>query len=186
MMTEESNVREKAQGNERKLYMSAWESFFVTAGGAAAVLAGLIFVGISINLQKLLERTIVSRGAWVSLLTLVEILIVSLFMLIPEQKFPVLGAEVGGSGLICWVVMTIVTINQFKHARKDGFPEGQTWYGRLAMILLSQFITVPFIVGGVLLLFNRASGIYWTLPGILSALPYSLYMGWVLTVEVNR
>jgi len=30
------------------------------------------------------------------------------------------------------------------------------------------------------------SGVYWTLPGLLSALPYSLYMGWVLTVEVNR
>ncbi len=166
--------------------MTAWESFFVTAGGAAAVLVGLIFVGISINLQKLLERTIVSRGAWVSLLTLIEVLIVSLLMLIPEQKLPALGAEVGGIGLICWIVMTIVTLYQFAHARKDGFPEGQTWYGRLAMILLSQLITVPFVVGGVLLLLNRESGISWTLPGILSALPYSLYMGWVLTVEVNR
>jgi hypothetical protein len=116
--------------------MSAWESFFVTAGGAAAVLAGLIFIGISINLQKLLERTLVSRGAWVSLLTLVEVLIVSLLMLIPEQPLPALGAEVGGVGLMCWIVMTIVTIHQFKHARQDGFLEGQTWYGRLVMLLL--------------------------------------------------
>lgn len=166
--------------------MKAWESFFVTAGGAAAVLAGLIFVGISINLQKLLERTIVSRGAWVSLLTLIEVLIVSLLILIPEQSLAILGSEIGGTGLICWLVMSIVTIHQFKHARKDGFSEGQTWYGRLAMILLSQLITVPFMVGGVLLLLNREIGIYLTLPGILSALPYSLYMGWVLTVEVNR
>ncbi|GHO50767.1 hypothetical protein [Ktedonospora formicarum] len=166
--------------------MTAWESFFVTAGGAAAVLAGLIFVGISINLQKLLERTVVSRGAWVSLLTLIEVLIVSLFMLIPEQPLVALGAEIGGIGLICWIVMSIVTMHQFKHAHKDGFFEGQTWYGVLGMLLLSQLITVPFIVGGVLLLLNKESGIYWTLPGILSALPYSLYMGWVLTVEVNR
>lgn len=166
--------------------MSAWESFFVTAGGAAAVLAGLIFVGISINLQKLIERTIVSRGAWVSLLTLIEVLIISLLMLIPEQPLAALGAEVGGVGLICWIVMTIVTIYQFVHAGRDGFPEGQTWYGRILMILLSQLITVPFMVGGVLLLLNIEGGIYWTLPGFLSALPYSLYMGWVLTVEVNR
>jgi hypothetical protein len=166
--------------------MKAWESFFVTAGGAAAVLAGLIFVGISINLQKLLQRTIVSRGAWVSLLTLVEVLIVSLLMLIPEQPLAVLGAEVAGIGLACWVVMSIATIRQFTHAGQDGFSEGQTWYGRLAIILLSQLITVPFVVGGFLLLLNMESGIYWTLPGFLSALPYSLYMGWVLTVEVNR
>ncbi|MBE3558183.1 MAG: hypothetical protein IMW89_03040 [Ktedonobacteraceae bacterium] len=106
--------------------MKAWESFFVTAGGAAAVLAGLIFVGISINLQKLLQRTIVSRGAWVSLMTLVEVLVVSLLMLIPEQPLVVLGAEVVGIGLICWIVITIVTIYQLAHARQDGFPEGQT------------------------------------------------------------
>lgn len=166
--------------------MSAWESFFVTAGGAAAVLAGLIFVGISINLQKLLQKTIVSRGAWVSLLTLVEVLIVSLFMLIPEQPLVALGAEVGGIGLICWIVITIVTIYQLARAGQDDFPEGQTWYGGLAMILLSQLIAAPIVVGGVLLLLNMKSGVYWTLPGILSALPYSLYMGWVLTVEVNR
>jgi modulator of FtsH protease len=166
--------------------MQVWESFFVTAGGAAAVLAGLIFVGISINLQKLLERTIVSRGAWVSLLTLMEVLLISLFVLIPEQSQVVLGIEMGGIGLICWVIICIVIFYQFAHSHRDGFLEGQTWQGRLAMILLSQLITVPFIIGGILLFLNNASGIYWALPGILSALPYSLYMGWVLTVEVNR
>lgn len=166
--------------------MKGWESFFVTEGGAAAVLAGLIFVGISINLQKLLARTAVSRGAWVSLLTLMEVLIVSLLMLIPEQPLEALGAEVGGIGLICWIVITFVTIYQLARARQDSFPEGQTWYGGLGMILLSQLITLPVMIGGVLLLLNIGSGIYWILPGLLSALPYSLYMGWVLTVEVNR
>ena len=166
--------------------MAAWESFFVTAGGAAAVLAGLIFVGISINLQKVLARTVVSRGAWVSLLTLIEVLMVSLFILIPEQPLPILGAEIGSVGLLCWIVMTIVTLYQLARARQDGFPEGQVWYGKIAMILLSQLITLPFVIGGLLLLLNIKSGIYWTLPGTLSALPYSLYMGWVLTVEVTR
>ena len=166
--------------------MRVWDSFFVTAGGAAAVLAGLIFVGISINLPKLLARTIVSRGAWMSLLTLIEVLIVSLLMLIPEQPLTVLGAEVGGISLVCWIVITIVTVHQLARARQDNFPEAQTWYVGLGMILLSQLITVPVVIGGVLLLLNMESGVYWTLPGLLSALPYSLYMGWVLTVEVNR
>ena len=63
--------------------MKAWESFFVAEAGAAAVLAGLIFVGISINLQKLLSKRLLSRAAWVSLLTLVEVLMIASFMLIP-------------------------------------------------------------------------------------------------------
>jgi hypothetical protein len=33
-------------------------------GWAAAVLAGLIFVGMSINLHKWLAKTVISRGTW--------------------------------------------------------------------------------------------------------------------------
>ena len=36
--------------------MSAWESFFVAEVGASAVLVGLVFVGLSINLDKIHSR----------------------------------------------------------------------------------------------------------------------------------
>src|SRR6266487_2625972 len=129
--------------------MKGWESFFVAEAGAAAVLAGLIFVGISMNLQKLLARQLVSRAAWVTLLSLVEVLLVSSFMLIPEQPLWALGAEVGGVGLIFWIVMTIMTISQLARSRQENFAEGQSWYGRLGIMVLSQLITVPFIIAGV-------------------------------------
>ena len=166
--------------------MKAWESFFVAEAGAAAVLAGLIFVGISINLQKLLSKRLLSRAAWISLLTLVEVLMIASFMLIPGQPLEALGAEVGIVGLLCWIVITITTFYQLARSRQEGFAEAQTWYGRISIVLLSQLITLPFVVAGVMLLLHLESGVYWVVPGILSALPYSLYMGWVLTVEVNR
>lgn len=166
--------------------MRAWENFFVVQAGAAAVLAGLIFVGISINLQKLLSRRLLSRAAWVSLLTLVEVLVTSSFMLIPDQPLQMLGAEVGIVGLLCWIVITIATFSQLARSREENFAEAQTWYGRTSIILLSQLITLPFVIAGVMLLLRLESGVYWVVPGILFALPYSLYMGWVLTIEVNR
>ena len=166
--------------------MSGWEEFFVAQVGAAAVLAGLIFVGISVNLRQLLARRLVSRGAWVCLLSLVEVLVVSSYMLVPEQPRDVLGAEVGLTGLACWIVITIATFTQLRPSGQEGFAGGQKWYVKIAIVLLSQLITVPFVVAGAMLFLHIDSGVYWLVPGILSALPYSLYMGWVLTVEVNR
>lgn len=166
--------------------MSAWESFFVAEVGASAVLAGLIFVGISMNLRQLLARRLVSRAAWVCLLSLVEVLVVSSYMLIPEQSRRLLGVEVGVTGLACWVVITTATATQLGVSGKEGWAEGQRWFAKAGIVALSQVITVPFVVGGVMLGLDVGSGVYWVVAGVLSALPYSLYMGWVLTVEVNR
>lgn len=166
--------------------MKTWDNFFIAEAGAAAVLAGLIFVGISINLQKIIARQMLSRAAWVCLLTLMEVFLVSSFMLIPAQPLAVLGIEVEIIALVCWVVISIMTFSQLARSREEHFAEAQAWYARLLIILLSQFITLPFVIAGLLLLLQISGGVYLVAPGILSALPYSLYMGWVLTVEVNR
>lgn len=36
--------------------MSDWTNFFVVEAGTAAVLAGLVFVGVSINLDKIVSN----------------------------------------------------------------------------------------------------------------------------------
>ena len=43
----------------------------------------------------------------------------------------------------------------------------------------------PFLIAGILFFFNVASDVYWIAAGVLSVLPYLLYTGWVLTVEVK-
>ncbi len=37
--------------------MSDWHDFFLATAGAAAVLAGLVFVGVSINLEMIAHKT---------------------------------------------------------------------------------------------------------------------------------
>lgn len=166
--------------------MEGWEGFFVAEVGAAAVLAGLIFVGISMNIKKLLTRRLVSRAAWICLLSLVEVLVVSSYVLIPHISLETTGLLVGITGAVCWLVITAATFSQITHYEKEGFTEARPWYIKVLIIFLSQLITLPFIIAGSMLLAHNPDGMYWLVPGILSALPYSLYMGWVLTVEVNR
>jgi hypothetical protein len=45
--------------------MTGWESFFVAQVGASAAVAGLVFVGVSINLDKILKYAgLPGRARW--------------------------------------------------------------------------------------------------------------------------
>jgi hypothetical protein len=123
---------------------------------------------------------------WVSLLSLAEALIVSCLMLIPQQPLVALGIEIGLVGLICWIVISGAPFLQLARSHQEGFDEARTWYGMTGLILASQVITLPFVIAGILLLLDRESGVYWLAPGVLSVLPYAIFMGWVVTVEINR
>jgi hypothetical protein len=80
--------------------MNAWHDFFLAQAAAAGVLTGLVFVGVSINLQKIVSDPnsgLVGRAAE-ALILLVTVLTVSVFVLVPGQGPGLLGAEVLGVG----------------------------------------------------------------------------------------
>ncbi len=61
-----------------------WKDFFVAISGAAAALAGLLFVALSINLTRIINRGIVDRAAE-TLILLASVLTVGLLGLIPQS-----------------------------------------------------------------------------------------------------
>ncbi len=65
--------------------MSEWESFFVAEAGASAALAGLVFVGVSINLDKVLRAPGLPGRAGEALVVLLAVLITSSLLLVPGQ-----------------------------------------------------------------------------------------------------
>ena len=81
--------------------MNAWHDFFLAQAGAAGVLTGLVFVGVSINLQKIVSDPnsgLVGRAAE-ALVLLLAVLIASVLVLVPGQGAGLLGAEVLVVGL---------------------------------------------------------------------------------------
>jgi hypothetical protein len=79
-----------------------WHDFFLAAAGAAAVLAGLVFVGVSINLEMIMSDPAygLAGRALEALVLLVAVLIVTLLLLVPSQGRVLAGAEVLAVGVL--------------------------------------------------------------------------------------
>ena len=64
---------------------SEWTDLFVAAAGASAALAGLIFVAVSINVDRILALPGIPNRALQALVQLIAIVILSILMLAPGQ-----------------------------------------------------------------------------------------------------
>jgi hypothetical protein len=81
-------------------YSSAeWESLFLAEAGASAALAGLLFVALSINLERILKGAGLPGRAGEAIVLLLTALVVSTWVLVLGQSPTVLGAELLGSRL---------------------------------------------------------------------------------------
>jgi modulator of FtsH protease len=77
-----------------------WAAFYTAQLGAAAVLGGLVFVGLSLNLKKILSYAWLPARALLELMVLMAILIISSFMLMPGQSLTALGIEIAAVGVL--------------------------------------------------------------------------------------
>ena len=89
-----------------------WHDFFLAAAGAAAVLAGLVFVGVSINLDTIMSNPTygLAGRALEALVLLVAVLIVTMLLLVPGQGMVLVGAEVLAIGVVDWAVVVVICV----------------------------------------------------------------------------
>jgi hypothetical protein len=155
-----------------------WHDFAVAAAGAAAALAGLLFVAISINLNTILKyRSLPARAAG-TLGLLVAMLLVALFVLAPGQGSAVLGVETAAVGGML-AVMSL-------HASRTGQSGAESTARRLAVMTLLFAPAVGFLVGGVSIATEVGGGLYWVLAGTVAGFVTSVVNAWVLLVEILR
>src|ERR1700722_4527719 len=74
--------------------LSAWAAFFQGELGAAAALAGLLFVSMSVNQIKILELGRMADRGLEALAILFLVIMVSSLPLIPAQPLRLLGGEI--------------------------------------------------------------------------------------------
>ena len=98
--------------------MHEWNDFFISTAGAAGVLAGLIFVGVSINFTKILSSGALPNRALISMILLLAILIVSLLLLVPQETLKSAGYIITIVGLATWIFITRIDLKSVRLTEK--------------------------------------------------------------------
>ncbi len=155
-----------------------WHDYFAAMAGCAATLTGLIFVGVSIGLQTILEYPMLPSVAQRSLLLLVTILLVAGFCLLPGQSVMLVGGELLGLGLLSWSLSSWLSLRIWRHSPA----EHKYW----SALLLPQLATLPYLLAGGWLLAGEVSGLYWVAAAVAFSFCQASVDAWVLLIEIHR
>ena len=158
-----------------------WGELFLAEAGASAALGGLLFVAVSINLERIVALRSLPGAALGTIVLLVAVLMVSTFGLVPGQPRWVFGSEVLVVGLVAWSILTGIWIRTLQAPIPN-----QPRFVPVISVVLTQAATLPMVVAGVSLLLEAGGGLYWLVPGVSFSLVVAVVNAWVLLVEVVR
>ncbi len=157
---------------------AGWSNFLSAETGAAATLAGLIFVAVSINLGKILDYPGVPGRAAEALALLIGVLLVCTFGLAPNQSEKLLGSEFLAVGGVLWLMTVSFHVGELRRKHP--------WWWLASRSLLCQGATLSFCIAGILVIMGHADGMYWLIPGCVFSFVASITSAWVLLIEILR
>ncbi len=165
--------------------MGDWHDFFLAAAGAAAVLAGLVFVGLSINLSMIMSNPTsgLPGRALEALVLLMAVLIVTSLLLVPAQGMVLAGVEVLVVGVADWVTIVTIHLLQIRNWRSLEVTLRVIFVGR---VVLGQLATLLFVAAGVAVLSWGVSGLYLLVAGVILSFLVAVSNAGVLLVEIHR
>ncbi len=161
--------------------MEGWTDFYVAEVGAAAALAGLLFVAISINIERILNFPSLPGRAFQTLAMIAAALVIAGLGLIPGQPHTWFGWEALAAGLVIAATAVREAMLTARH-RKPNDPLG--WI--VIPFVTAAFAFLPNLIGGVLLIGSNDAGLYWIAIGVITTFLATLQNGWVLLIEILR
>lgn len=157
----------------------AWGDFFSAMVASASALLGLLFVGLSLNLERILAgRGLASRA----LLALVLLLVATALSLV--FLMPALGLLI--HGLVVAAAATPLFIGGSWLCITDAASEQRPRLVVTLNLVLFELAVLPYLAGGVLLIRGDDSGIYWIAAAQVLSIVKAAAEAWVLLVEIKR
>jgi hypothetical protein len=158
----------------------SWIGFGTAVATAAAALAGLLFIAVSINLKQILEiKSLPSRAAQ-TLILFATPLISALLVVVPGQARIALGLQLLASGLV------IGGTQLWLDLRAPRGPEDTVWRRMIGRVFPAVLSCACLSLAGATLIAAAGGGLYWLVPSVLAALIFGLINVWILLVEILR
>lgn len=157
--------------------LEQWDNFFVMVGGGAAGLAGLIFVAISINPERIVRNTTHKNRAINMLSGFSAIFMACSLALLGNQYLPALGFE----WLFLWLIATFIFVRGYVVAILSGMSSIGLTVPRLAGGTLCYLAEV---LGAVLLILGRSAGLYIAAIGTIVLFAFLISGAWLLIIGI--
>jgi modulator of FtsH protease len=161
--------------------LTQWNAFFAGELSAAAALAGLLFVSVSVNQARILSLGRMADRGIEALVMLLLVVVVASLPLIPGQTFRLLGFEVLAVSLAVLVGLTPLQQAYLNQSEAIHRPRSavMVWTNRVTMSV--------FVVAGLVLSWRGDDiGVYILPAAILLSFAAVGANAWVLLIEINR
>jgi hypothetical protein len=129
--------------------IAEWRDFFVAVSGAAAAFAGLLFVGLSINLTRIISSPGIPARAGETLAFLGNVVVAALLALVPQPSRS-FGTELLIAGVAVWTFASYTDLCALHNGHYDTRSHG------VRRLIFSQIATVPMLIAAGF--FSAASG----------------------------
>jgi hypothetical protein len=155
-----------------------WHDLLVASAGAAAALAGLVFVAVSINIERILAHAGQPERALQTVMLLLAAVVGSILGLVPQGR-TALGVELVLVALAFLAFFAGTAPLTLRGTR------GHTlwWLSRVSTMVPGHLFT---LVAGVSLIAGAGGGLRWLAAALLAAIVGAVVNAWVLLVEILR
>jgi hypothetical protein len=157
--------------------LDQWNNFFIMVGGGAAALAGLIFVAISINPERIVRNTTHKNRAINMLSGFSAIFMACSLALLGNQSTGALGIE----WFFLWVIATYIFIRGYVVAIRSGMSSIGLNPPRLAG---GTICYIAEVTGAVLLILGHSEGLYLAAIATIVLFAFLISGAWLLIIGI--
>ncbi len=160
--------------------IKGWTDFLIASGGTIGALVGLVFVSLSINLARIIERAGLAGRAAETIILLTGNLAGILIALFPRLSEAQLGVALAVPLVPTWLLPMLIHFGPFRRG-----PIYRLWQ-EIVRGLLHQAAALPGLLCVASLWGFLPGGMTWFAIGVIMSIVVAITNAWVLLVEILR